>query len=292
MRPVDPDLQAALDAGATTLCRCWRIDRRDGLALGFTDHDRPLAFDGLTFEPGAGLDGSAVERAAGLAPGDAEVMGALSSEAISAEDVALGRYDGAVATLWLVDWTAPERRNLLFRGRLGRIERGDRAFRAEVEGLAAPLSRATGRALLPLCDACFCDARCGVDPAGHSVEGSVIAVGAQGALTVGGLEGFPDGWFEAGALRWTSGANAGLGAEIRRHSAAGPTLALWSPPAAPVAPGDRFAASAGCDKRFETCRGKFGNGASFRGFPHVPGDDWVAAYPVSGERNDGGSRHR
>lgn len=45
-----------------------------------------------------------------------------------------------------------------------------------------------------------------------------------------------------------------------------------------------------CDKWFETCAGVFGNGANFRGFPFIPGDDFIAATPVSGGRHDGGKR--
>jgi hypothetical protein len=45
-----------------------------------------------------------------------------------------------------------------------------------------------------------------------------------------------------------------------------------------------------CDKRWETCVGRFGNGLNFRGFPHVPGDDFLLATPVEGGRHDGGRR--
>ncbi len=45
-----------------------------------------------------------------------------------------------------------------------------------------------------------------------------------------------------------------------------------------------------CDRRWATCVGTFGNGANFRGFPDIPGDDFLAASPVDGGRNDGGSR--
>jgi len=45
-----------------------------------------------------------------------------------------------------------------------------------------------------------------------------------------------------------------------------------------------------CDKRWETCVGTFRNGANFRGFPDVPGDDFLTAYPAGSARNDGGSR--
>lgn len=45
-----------------------------------------------------------------------------------------------------------------------------------------------------------------------------------------------------------------------------------------------------CDKRWATCVGKFDNGARFRGFPDIPGDDFLLAAPAEGGRNDGGSR--
>ncbi|GAA0643650.1 DUF2163 domain-containing protein [Brevundimonas lenta] len=45
-----------------------------------------------------------------------------------------------------------------------------------------------------------------------------------------------------------------------------------------------------CDRRWETCVGTFGNGARFRGFPDVPGDDFLTAAPVEGGRNDGRRR--
>lgn len=44
-----------------------------------------------------------------------------------------------------------------------------------------------------------------------------------------------------------------------------------------------------CDKRFATC-GAFGNTDNFRGFPDIPGDDFLLARPTAGGRRDGGSR--
>ena len=46
----------------------------------------------------------------------------------------------------------------------------------------------------------------------------------------------------------------------------------------------------GCDKRFETCRRTFANAINFRGFPDIPGDDFLFARPGEGGRHDGGSR--
>lgn len=45
-----------------------------------------------------------------------------------------------------------------------------------------------------------------------------------------------------------------------------------------------------CDKRWRTCVETFANGVNFRGFPTMPGEDFVTLYPAEGERNDGGKR--
>lgn len=45
-----------------------------------------------------------------------------------------------------------------------------------------------------------------------------------------------------------------------------------------------------CDKRWGTCVGTFGNGLNFRGFPEIPGDDFLTAHPAAGGRHDGGAR--
>lgn len=45
-----------------------------------------------------------------------------------------------------------------------------------------------------------------------------------------------------------------------------------------------------CDRTWKTCVGLFGNGVNFRGFPDVPGDDFILIRPVAGVRHDGRSR--
>ena len=50
-----------------------------------------------------------------------------------------------------------------------------------------------------------------------------------------------------------------------------------------VSADDVFAITAGCDKRFATCQAKFDNTLNFRGFPHMPGNDYVLAVARPGE---------
>ena len=101
----------------------------------------------------------------------------------------------------------------------------------------------------------------------------------------------PTGFFDQGFLTFTSGANAGRKSEVLRHArdGDGDHIELWQAMAAPIGVGDGFTISAGCDKRFSTCRDRFDNVVNFRGFPHMPGNDFALSYPVPGGSNDGGS---
>ncbi|MFD1333422.1 phage BR0599 family protein, partial [Methylopila musalis] len=91
-----------------------------------------------------------------------------------------------------------------------------------------------------------------------------------------------------GRLVWTSGANAGAAAEVRAQD--GAAVELAETPAMAIAPGDGFTVTAGCDKTFATCRKRFGNQVNFRGFPLMPGNDWLAQPARSDGDNDGGRR--
>ncbi|MDI7775377.1 DUF2163 domain-containing protein [Asticcacaulis sp. EMRT-3] len=44
-----------------------------------------------------------------------------------------------------------------------------------------------------------------------------------------------------------------------------------------------------CDKRYRTCNGTFSNTLNFRGFPDLPGEDFLTLYPRDGDVLDGGS---
>ena len=76
-----------------------------------------------------------------------------------------------------------------------------------------------------------------------------------------------------------------------RHvrDADGDHMELWQAMAEPIVVGDAFTISAGCDKRFSTCRDRFDNAVNFRGFPHMPGNDFALSYPVQGEEERWGS---
>jgi uncharacterized phage protein (TIGR02218 family) len=291
MRTIDAGLAGHVAAGVTTLCRCWKLTRSDGVVLGFTDHDRSVAFDGTNYEPATGFDASEDSSATGFAVGGLEVSGALSSDRLDADALAEGLYDNAEMRAYLVNWTAPEKRHLLRLGHLGEVTREDGAFRAEIRGLAAVLDQPSGRIFRHTCDADLGDSRCGIDLdlAAYRGTGTIAAADDRRRFTVSGLGGFDAAWFERGRFVWTSGANDGRAAEVRSHRKSGAvvTIELWQPAHHEIAPGDGFVVTVGCDKLFATCRAKFANGINFRGFPHMPGNDFALTYARAGDDNDG-----
>jgi uncharacterized phage protein (TIGR02218 family) len=123
MRPIPSALQAKLASGVTTLCRCWRIVRRDGATLGFTDHDEDVILDGLVCRAGTGLAGSEATARLGLSVTGLEISGALDDDCLNEADLSAGRYDAAAVETYLVDWSEPALFVLLSRGTLGEVRR-------------------------------------------------------------------------------------------------------------------------------------------------------------------------
>lgn len=92
------------------------------------------------------------------------------------------------------------------------------------------------------------------------------------------LGGYPARWFERGSLTILSGSASGLVGLVKLQKDG--EVELWQELRAPLHPGDRVRLTAGCDKRLATCGAKFSNTLNFRGFPHVPGEDWLVASPA------------
>lgn len=289
MKQLHPGLAAHVASGATMLCWCWRLTRRDGVRQGFTDHDRDIVFGDTVFEAAAGMTASEIRDSAGLSVDNLEVTSAVTSERLAEADLAAGLYDNAAIEIFRVNWSAPEQRVLMRRGNLGEVRRAGQAFTAEVRGLAHTLQETRGRLFQYACDADLGDRRCGVDltSAKFFGLGALVSVASPRRLTVSGLGNFASGWFTHGLLTFTSGAAEGQSVEVKQHAVAGNTVSieLWSAARLPLMSGQTFAVTAGCDKAVGTCAAKFSNVANFRGFPHMPGNDFltVVSRPGSGK---------
>lgn len=287
------DIYAHLATGATTVCRAWVLVRRDGVTMGFTDHDRNLTFDGILFVASSGVTAKALAQSTGLSVDNSEAVGALTAAALTEGDILAGLYDGAEVSVWLVNWADVSARVRQFRGSVGEIERGQGAFRAELRGLSEVLNQPQGLVYQKPCAAILGDGRCtfNLATAGFFDERPAEVVTERIRFDYAGFSGFADRWFEAGRLAVLTGAAAGLIGVVKndRLTLAGRTVELWQSLGAEVAAGDLVRLEAGCDKRTETCKFKFNNFLNFRGFPDIPGEDWLMAYPTRATINDGGS---
>lgn len=258
----------------TTLALCWRIERRDGVAIGLTAHDRDLEIDGMVYRAAPGMTPSAIERSAALDVDSMDVAGALTSAAITEADLLAGRWDGARVRVFATDWTAPDAGVPLGEGVIGAVETRGGTLTAELRGIAATLERPVVEETAPECRAELGDRRCRVPMAGRrrfarvtAAEGATLALDAAepSANSYGG-----------GRLRWCGGGNAGLEDAIAQS--AGAVVVLRSPPRF-AAEGALVELSEGCGKSIAICAGRFGNAANFRGEPYLPGIDLLTRYP-------------
>jgi len=290
---IPASLQSHLDTRQTTLAWCWKIERRDGVVMGFTNHDRDLTFDSVTYEASTGFLGTEIESQLGMNVDNMDVYGAVDSDNISEADIEAGRYDNADVTVFLVNWENVSDRLLMKKGNIGNVRRGQVLFEAEVRGNSHYLQQTRGRLYNYKCDALLGDSRCSKDVSGASFTGSGTVSSTDGAssLVATGLDSFSSDWFSRGKLTFTSGLNNGLAREVKVHvnSNGIVTISLWEPFPFTVAVSDTFSIVAGCNKLFKTCKAKFNNANNFRGFPHVPGPSTITSYVNSGDPNlDGG----
>lgn len=294
MSGLNTGLKAHLESGITTVCRCWALTRRDGVTMGFTDHDCGLAFDEIDFKADTGLSALALQQSTGLSVDNTEALGALSDAAIREDDIEAGRFDGAEVRAWLVNWADVSQRQLQFRGSIGELRRAGGGFEAELRGLTDVLNVPLGRVYQKPCSAVLGDRACGFDPQtpGYFADLQVEQVEDRRVFRFAALNGFDAGWFRHGLLRMQGGAADGLSGVIKRDIRDGTArvIELWHPLRAAIAPGDHLRLTAGCDKRMDTCRLKFENLANFQGFPDIPGDDWSITDPARAGTLNGGSR--
>lgn len=265
-----------LDRDLVTIALCWRLERRDGVTLGFTTHDRDLAIGGLVYRAAPGMVPSAIAVSDGFEADSVDIEGALTSDAISAADLAAGRWDGASVRIFMVDWEAPEGEAFaVARGELGEVSIRSEAFEAELRGPTALLDAPVVEQTSPECRARLGDARCRVDMAGRTRLTRIAALVSDAVFDVEDAAG--GAAYAGGDLRWIGGANSGLRSELLQSADA--RLTLREPPPLAPAVGDLVEISEGCDKMLATCAARFGNAVNFRGEPHLPGLDLLTRYP-------------
>ncbi len=260
-----------------TVAIWWRLERRDGVTLGFTSHDRDLAFGGLVHRTAPGMVPSAIRRTADFEADSADVAGALSHDSIREEDLAAGRFDGGSIAMGLVDWETLELITL-YAGTIGSVGHEGAGFSAELRSIKDSLARQIVPRTAPTCRAEFCGAGCALSASAYTHLAQLAEISNDGgAVRVNG--GPAQALLTFGTLRWIDGAEAGL---MRRIEAIdGNWLVLDRTTAEAIVVGTRLELREGCDHTLETCAQRFGNAINFQGEPFLPGNDLLTRYPAA-----------
>ncbi len=274
-RQITPQLQAHLEGEELTLAVCARLERKDGVIFGFTTLNVDLTIDGLTYKPTASMSPSAVKQETGSGIDNLEVLGVLSDDAITDEDLVAGRYDYAKIQLFMVNWEdLSQGKLLLFSGSFGEITLRDGAYTAELRSLSNQLKQAIGDITTAGCRVRrLGDNQCKADFPIDNVTITEVVSPMEFKFASARAE----GWYEYGVLTITSGDNEDLQREVKNHHLAGGVATVTLREAFPFAltVGTTLTAEPGCDRTLTTCKDKFNNTINYHGEPYLPGNQKI-----------------
>ena len=257
-----------------TVSTYWRVLRSDGIALGFTSHDRDLRFAGVLHHAAPGMVPSAIKRSIAVEPDSAEMQGALDHAAIRADDLAAGRFDGAAVSIGLVDWQTREHFEL-FAGSIGAVGQDGARFTAELLSAKVMLDRELVPRTAPTCRAEFCGPGCTLSPPRFTREVQLAESDPEhNRVRFAGLADVEP--YAFGELRWIDGAEAGIDCALAAADDAWLVLDRTVPTG--LAAGARAILREGCDHTLETCATRFANAINFQGEPFLPGNDLLTRY--------------
>lgn len=265
-------------AGSTTLATCWKATLKDGTVVAATSHQRDIVFGGVTYLSAAAYTPTDIESSADLSPDNLELEGFLASPAIRTVDLHTGLWDYAAIEIFEVNYKdLTMGRNRVRDGTLGEVKGSFAKFRAELRGLTQAYSRKIVSLILQDCSARLGDARCKINIALHTHNGTVQGI-TDNRVIQDAARTEPYNYLTRGLLTFTSGLNAGLSMEVKINDGLGYVTLQQGMPFA-IAIGDTYTVTEGCPGRFdEDCKTRFNNVLNYRGHPaHIfPGSDAYA----------------
>lgn len=148
--------------GVLTLAQLWRLTRRDGEVFGFTDHDRDITYDGLTYLAAKGYLPSAISQGGNLAVDNLDVVTMIDAGYFTEEDIQAGIWDNAVVDLYLIDFEHTDRGIMILAEgwRTGEFKIRDQEFSVEIRSKTQQLSQVIVEITSPECRASLGDIRC------------------------------------------------------------------------------------------------------------------------------------
>lgn len=279
MRAASTNLKARLAVEATSLCRLWRIKRKDGSILRFTDAVRPVTIDvgngdgSQTYRSDLSFIASAIltsQTNANLQSYTLQVI--MSDDGFSETVIRQRKFDNAQSTLFVCDYAFPQHGIVnMFEGVVGEIQLSNQKVASVtiVPNSGALAGKAIGLdKYSQTCRASLGDSKCKIDIEALAVS-FTVASGSGGSFVATALNQDNAHW-GLGFVKWLTGANAGTQSGVQSNNKATTSVFLTSPPLFPIALSDTGKIYPGCDKLRQTCLIKYNNVENLRAEPDVP----------------------
>lgn len=288
-RTLGAGLTAHLGTGKTRLARCVVLDLVDGTSLGITDHDRDLTVSfgsspAYLLRSDVGAIPSAIQQSIGFETDSMEVSGPIGS-VVTQEAVMGGRYRGARARVFDVNWSDTSQIARLLAGKVSECNVDGGRFRFSVRSHLDAYNQVIGRVITPYCSHDFGvfdppHSRCQATPL--TWDATVTAVTDALRFEVSWDAGAPTAAnVRNGEVEFTSGALAGTRPVEVFDLTGGDALELYHLLVEAPQVGDTLTVKQGCAKTRTACKA-FDQILNNGGFPDAPGSDKYLPMPTPG----------
>lgn len=261
--------------GIYTIAHCWKIERKDGVIIALTNHDKNLVIDGLTYSPLAAPESTSLSFSTALNVDNTEMTSVLASEFINELDILGGKYDYAVTTIFIYDYVANSTIKTLVSGYIGEVTTTNRTYTAEVRGYAQHLQKKHFKITTRTCPLIFGEQgtnKCNKSLAGLEETTTISEVSGQQKFKINSSA--VNEFYTNGVVEWMSGQNLGIRLDIALYR--DQEVTLWESMPYPISVGDSVKMTAGCLKTLDACI-SYNNIENYGGDPFLPGNDYYLA---------------
>lgn len=263
------------EGGILTYCHCCKIERSDGLVLGFTSHDCDLTIDGVTYEASKAISPSAASLKVDLSADNLEIKSFINDRGIRDEEILGGKFDNAKISISVVNFvslpTSLEAGTIIASGRVGEISSSETYFTMELRSRATLLNQGISKKTSPRCPHTFGlndgNSRCPVNAATYTTN---VAVTSSNGSTVSVNNTYATNILAFGTFTFTSGNNEGLTFDIYHNQ--NNEITFFELPPGNIQVGDNAIVVQGCNKTTDACK-SYGAILDFGGFP--TGGNWM-----------------
>lgn len=278
MKVIPVGLASNYAGGSSTIAFALRVDRGDGLIVGFTSADHDDEIGGVDYLADPGLNISEIVQTASFAVDNMKLRTLNDGTVFSKLDIMSGLWKDAEFALFKYDHATPANGiEDVMSGVFGQPKVSRQWIEVELRDLKQYGQQTVGAPSMKTCRNRLgvfdgLNSWCTVYMPPLTVDGVVSSVVSHGEFyDATRLE--VDDQFGNGVLIWTVGANAGLRCVVKTHelTSNGGRFVLDLPMFRTISPGDEYTVATGCRlRRDEDCLDKFDNVLEFNGEPDRP----------------------